>query len=272
MALDEKTLRTRLAFIRYVYEHGVDQAHRPHPFDTLSVLTLHDAAELFMHLALEHHDPQRKKQIAFMEYFSLLPSLSGRTPIERLNTARVGLKHSGVLPASSAIAEFPTAVLSFLGDNCHALLGIDFNRVSMVDLVRSDDVRAHLQSAEAAIVDGEGIKAMGELAIAFAKLTDIHELIGAPPEYLDQFPTAGRFWNTGEIGALRSVVSVLALGLDLRRWARFKRLVPQVVRASVGEVQYGLAEWTGDPPTPADLQFCLDFVVQSALRLEGEEP
>lgn len=68
----------------------------------------HDAVELFMHLALEHHDPRRKRgRVEFMEYFTLL-SLTGRTSIDRLNTARVVLKHAG-LPRRSPRAECASA-------------------------------------------------------------------------------------------------------------------------------------------------------------------
>src|SRR5687768_16603980 len=116
MALDEKSVRRRLGFIRYLYHRAAEQSRQPHPLDTISVLMFHDAVELFMHLALEHHDPARatsvKQRVQFMDYFNLLPALKGRTPIERLNTARVGFKHSGVPPSTEPVSEFPIVTLN----------------------------------------------------------------------------------------------------------------------------------------------------------------
>jgi hypothetical protein len=276
MALDDKALRSRLAFIRYLYHRGVEQARQPHPFDVMSVLMFHDAVELFLHLVLEHHDPARKRgKVEFMQYFDLLP-LKGRTSIDRLNTARVGLKHSGLPPGPGSVVEFPGVVLNFLEENCRdLLLGVDFSRVSMVDLVRSDRVRPHLQSAQEAIASGDGIQAMSQVGVAFAKLVDEHEVIGPPPDVLNEYPfrvSSGLFWGQAEdIGKIRAVVSVLALGLDFRRWVRFSRLTRPVVRVSVGEVQYGNVEWEGPPPSLDSCRECMDFVVESALRLESIE-
>ena len=43
----------RLALIRYLYIQGVDQSEQPEPMALLSILTFHDAVEMFCHLACE---------------------------------------------------------------------------------------------------------------------------------------------------------------------------------------------------------------------------
>ena len=52
--LDPKLVRSRLAFVRHLYRHGVEQADQPEPLRAFSILTFHDAAELFLGLALDH--------------------------------------------------------------------------------------------------------------------------------------------------------------------------------------------------------------------------
>ncbi len=53
--IGESSMR-RLAFIRYLYGDAVRQSQLPEPMCAASVLTFHDAAELFLVLACEHKD------------------------------------------------------------------------------------------------------------------------------------------------------------------------------------------------------------------------
>jgi len=54
--LDKSTIIKRLAFIKYLYKLAVDQSRRPEPLCSASILTFHDAVELFLQLASEHLD------------------------------------------------------------------------------------------------------------------------------------------------------------------------------------------------------------------------
>lgn len=53
MPLNHKTV-SRLAFIRFLHHHGVQQSRLPEPQSSASVMTLHDAVEAFLLLAGEH--------------------------------------------------------------------------------------------------------------------------------------------------------------------------------------------------------------------------
>ncbi len=278
--LNTQTIRTRLAFIRYLFRRALEQSRQPYPGQAVSVLTFHDAVELFLHLAFEHAGLTGKTDVKFLEYWGRLAdaspplNLSGKTSMDKLNRARVSLKHYGMPPSPGDVEGFRGSVTSFFEDNCTRVFGVDFERVSMVDLVRSDQVRPHLAATEDAIATGDGVRAMNELALAFAKLVDEHEIIGPPPDVVPdgsiRGTPAGLFWNSGEIEKLRAVVSVVALGLDFRRWVRFRRLVPMAVRVSVGETHYGNLEWSGPAPVLTDCQESFDFVIESALKLEAE--
>jgi hypothetical protein len=50
-----KDLTRRLVFVRYLYELGVEQSHKPEPFAAVAVLTFHDACEMFLQIAAEHN-------------------------------------------------------------------------------------------------------------------------------------------------------------------------------------------------------------------------
>ena len=63
----------RLAFIKYLYEVGVEQSRKAEPFCQISILTLQDAIELFLGLASEFIGVEKlPKDIKFMQYWGLI--------------------------------------------------------------------------------------------------------------------------------------------------------------------------------------------------------
>ena len=61
----------RLVFIKYLYTQGLTQSKQSPPLSSASVLSFHDAVELFLHLTLEHVGAS-KKDPSFMEYWDLI--------------------------------------------------------------------------------------------------------------------------------------------------------------------------------------------------------
>ena len=63
-------------------------------------------------------------------------------------------------------------------------------------------------------------------------------------------------------------MKVLALGVDYRKYSKFKRLTPHVARMAGGQWRTVRRASRGETaPTHGDVLFCLDFVVESALAL-----
>ena len=90
----EESIVRRLAFIKYLYAVAIEQSKRPEPLCSASILTFHDAIELFLRLASEHKNVG-KKELTFMDYWNILdPKLPAGYPTQkesmrRLNSARV---------------------------------------------------------------------------------------------------------------------------------------------------------------------------------------
>ncbi len=79
----------RLAFARYLYGLGVEQSRRPQPFSAVAILHFHDAVELFLQLAAEHHN-ESTKGIQFEQYWERLePHLNGQRLAERETMRRL---------------------------------------------------------------------------------------------------------------------------------------------------------------------------------------
>jgi hypothetical protein len=75
------------------------------------------------------------------------------------------------------------------------------------------------------------------------------------------------------LGAMHAGMRVLMLGVDYRRFAKFERLTPRVFMTFGSAPNYTITDWTPPPHsaferTEDDADFCIEFVVESALRLQ----
>jgi hypothetical protein len=114
-ALDANTVR-RLAFIRFLYAQGQDQAKRPQPLAATALLSFHDAMEMLLLLAAEHLKVNLPKGTTFEGYWDQIAQqsgtqLPGRPAMRRMNNSRVNFKHHGSIPSatdwSSSVATSP---------------------------------------------------------------------------------------------------------------------------------------------------------------------
>lgn len=291
--LDEVTLRRRLAFIRYLYSIGVEQSRQPEPCGAASILTFHDSIELFLQLASEHLD-SGAQQPDFMAYWELLAkklpngTLSQKESMRRLNKSRGNLKHAGTLPSSLDIEAFRASVSNFFEENTPTVFGLTFGSISLASLVKCTEARSSLEEAGNLIQEGKLEEALEKIAIAFARLLSDHDKrnrawFGHSPFLFGESFSLGdtRFTQTRDyshqrfadkvhksIESIQSGMKILSLGLDYRRYVKFKLLTPHVTLFMDGGYEVvRLRE--NQPPSIDECRFSHDFVVESALHLQG---
>jgi len=137
----------RLAFIKYLYQVAVEQSQRLEPLCSTSILTFHDAIELFLQLASEYLDVGKGRP-SFMEYWEILASTSKlpegvliqKESMRRLNKARVALNHHGILPSKLGIEAFRASVTNFFEENTPLIFDIKFSEISLIELVRYEKI------------------------------------------------------------------------------------------------------------------------------------
>ncbi len=295
MIIAEDVIR-RLAFIRYLYKVAYDQSKRPDPLCAASILTFHDAIELFLQLASEKVDVG-KERISFMDYWDiLLPQLpegglTQKESVRRLNRARVALKHHGNLPSSSDIEAFRATATNFFEENTSIVWNIRFNEVSLVELVKNESVNMNLKESEKLLHQQKMEEALGKAAIAFRQLIDEYgntkriEYGYSPFSFGEDFTFHSSFFMdvrdhrlsafidkvVSSIDQLSEALRILSWGIDYRRYVKFQLLTPMVERNTNGEYI------TNDARTRRgskhvisieDVNFCIDFVIESAIVLQ----
>lgn len=267
-----------------------------------AVLTLQDAVEMFLLLACEHLNAGVDERTNFEKYFVLADAvltgqgrsaLSGKASMMRLNKARVGLKHYGNYPAVEQLEDFRSATASFLEDNTRLVFDVEFNAISMVDLVTCKEAQQSLREAEALVRQSNYPDAIGKIALAYHQLIQDYERTKLKHGYRSafQFSESFRFVRgrhlvssvgvkereferfvdnvATSIDALADAVRVLSFGLDYRRFARFDALTPRVWHVLGGMTNVAPPSIPGT--TEEECRFCFDFVIDAAIRLQEFE-
>ena len=265
---------------------GVQQSRQAEPMSSASILTFHDSVELWLQLASEVWDVKPKADQDFMGYWEILqPKLSGghlsqKESMRRLNKARVGLKHSGIWPNRGVMDDLRTSVTAFFENNTPmAFGGRKFGEISLVDLVQYPVTRETLKLAEDFLGKSKFKESLEKLGIAFAQLVDEYEATKKGHFGRSPFFFGPRFFRSDglardrsfdqfreSIEALQDAMKILSLGIDYRRYARFRLYTP-------------IVHWKYDPEwlpgqavaTAEACGFCLDFVIESAIQLQGAE-
>jgi len=298
-----KTGVRRLAFIRFLFNLAVEQSRKPEPLSAASLLAFHDAIELFLQLASEYLNVG-KRAVDFLEYWDLLSSklspkgLTQKESMRRLSKARVALKHHGTLPSKLDIDDFRVNATSFFAENTPIVFGIQLHDVSLVELVQYEKARDHLKEAEKSLKEDKREDALDNVACAFEELIRDYEstkigkfgrspfFFGRDMTFQSSFflgfrrPLAGSGFDRDGMAefvdkvresllSLQSAVKILSLGIDYRRHIKFKLLTPHVSLDEHGEWAVN-REMRGSKGIPAeeDVQFCIDFVIESAISLQ----
>lgn len=281
----------RLALIKYMFNSALDQSNQPEPLCGLSILTFHDCIELFLHLALEKLTNQTKDH-QFLQYWDLISrklgrSLTGREEMERLNKSRVNFKHHGILPSTLDVEGYRSSCMNFFNENTNPIFGIDFESISLINLVKYPDVQSMLQTAEKMMGEGNLQESMNAIGTAFQiminsymkrkttnsgrspfffcepmKFASGHSL-SKPDNDLKRFVDITR----KSIDSMQEALKIISLGLDFRRYVKFDYLTPFVSQAASGKYVIDI-DSRNSPITIEDCEFCINFVIDSALKLQ----
>lgn len=96
-----------------------------------------------MQLASEYLNIRVPRDQHFLGYWDLLNTslapntLPYRGPMDRLNKARVALKHHGNLPSRLDLEEFARVAINFLDESTRLVFDVSLDSISMLDFVAS---------------------------------------------------------------------------------------------------------------------------------------
>ena len=172
----EEVILRRLSLIKHLYRAGLEKAALPETISFSSILLLHDAIEMFMNLVAEKLGIKKGKQNIFlMDYFDLIPELTLKASVNKINKRRNTLKHDGIVPGKVEIDDTCSIAKYFFEENTKIIFDKDFNQVSIFDLITFDKVREFLKAADALYEEDKFEEAADEVAKSHFHLLQIEK-------------------------------------------------------------------------------------------------
>lgn len=289
--MDELTTK-RLAVIKQLYLHGIDQSYEVEPMNGFSILSFHDSVEMFMKLCAEVRGVKIDRNVNFGDYFTKIPDLQCNATMASLNNKRVGLKHNGTIPSNMDVEISRVNVTDFFEQNTPLFFNVRFEDISLISLITYNSVREYLIKAQKEISEKDYISSIQNSQIAFKELLYIHKednsmMYISPFQMTQDFTFLNSFFmgirtdnrKLGEfvdrVGKsfeeIENTVSIIGFGIDYKRYCKFKLLAPLMNIWYDGEKRSYEAYNNLNDGRICDnknAMFCLNFVIDSALRLQ----
>jgi len=291
----EPTHLQRLAFIKYLFSVGVNQSYQLEPIYGLSILFFHDSVEMFLQLSLEKLN-LAKGDRGLMKYFEIIDTklknknLSQKESMRRLNEARNGLKHDGIIPSRLDIESFRATTQAFFTENCPIIFQSEFGEISLINSITFERPKKCLKQARTDFDKGLIYESIQNLILSFTYLiTDYEEskkskferspfFFGDTVRSFDRFHSAFSAEHkklrdfadkvSESIGAIQTAIKILSFGIDYKKYVRFNSIVScvDVLISDSGYVHpYKKREVK---LSKEELDFCINFIVESALKLQ----
>lgn len=274
MTIDEIT-KKQLLKIKSLYNYGLSTLESSQQYKAFSILNFHDCVELLMILYAKSIDV-KIDNIPFMGYWEEIKKkaekdkniveLEHKCQMRKLNEIRVNIKHKGIFPDSDEINDCQVYTKSFLELHFEKCFGVNFNELSLVNLIEDEKLRKMLKDAEELILNDEYKESINLSEKAFTQLIDkydksklvfdsahIYSEVSALL-YEDQYLSIinQRFETIFE-----SII-ILSHNINFKRFIIFKIIIDQSSKKeSINKI--------------SNANFCIQFVVDSYLKMQEYE-
>ena len=127
----------------------------------IAISMLQDACELYIWALIKERSLPWKENAGFTANITTIQNekipLPSHAKLLELNKVRVNFKHYGVLPAPDDAKKYQFYVEDFLRSAMLEHFAVNFDDLSIVDLVADANIREHLRSADGRLPECRGI-------------------------------------------------------------------------------------------------------------------
>ena len=281
----------RLSFIKYILTIGLEQSNKPEPLCGISILQFHDSVELFLQLIFEKVGGS-KKDIRFMKYWEEIDNklknknLTQKEIMRKLNDARANLKHVGIIPSKLNVEVFKESTLDFFNENCLLVFNINFEEITLIEIIKYKRTRELLKEANDYYNKNQLEESLQSIALSFEYLLLDYEETKKDKfghslfEARDRFRFLSSFhfksidrelseFVNGTIASIKEIqeiVKLLGFGIDYKKYIKFKSIIPMVIFTA--DVKPHFENLKGENFNKNDLDFCINFIVETSLKLQ----
>jgi hypothetical protein len=303
----DAALLKRLTYAKYLYYTSIDQIRSTSPIVAAeALLRIHDAIEIFQRFVLDSLNVNVPNDLKFMEFWERVKIATTKEPpyknrVALLNDMRGGFKHKAICPNPADLRDVAAVIQPFFAEVCRDFLGVDFDKVSLADLVDDDRARERLHKADDLIESQNYGEALSEIAIALhivlaqkyprspwastSDLLDTGPSSDRPPRipyhrYGNVLSGAGDLIHKIEEGFEKlhdrisrqaDLLEMLIWRIDLQEYSKFAQFAPYVSETGGGNFYVVQRGGMQRPLTKRDARFCFQFVLDSALSIQQQK-
>lgn len=272
MTLD-KSILSRLSLIKYYFEIGYEQSLQNPPSCYFSILTFHDAVELFLVLGGEFLNATVNGKMFILDYWNVINQeikrnnnkLSLKASFKKFNQLRKNFKHYGIIPNKEDIEYFRIIIRNFFEENTPIIFGIQFEDITLVDLVQIDKVKNVL-------IEVQNLREKENYRNSLSKLGYAYRILikDFKNKYRNIFNDDVDFDIPNEIknelNYIYSRLEIALLGIDYRRYITFDLYTTHCNQIDLSSFFDGIEKKTYKKE---DVDFCMKFVIDCAIRIQN---
>ena len=296
--MENEVILQRLSYIKYLYFKGEEQARQAEVVAGFSILAFHDAIEMFLMLMYEHLDCGNDKNYKTIDdYLGSIPNIKMKESVKSLNKCRISMKHQGQFPSKADIEKHRINAHSFLQENALSLLNLDFDSISLINLVSFEECKHFLNIAQRKRDEDKYYESIAETRKAFNSMLSEFEnskqywynslfSIGRKPrDTYKEFIRETTIKNGDKykawfedvdktINDLRDVVKIISIGIDYKQYALFNAVAPKVWlweddSYEVREIESYFYNRVNANKELCDL--CINFVIDCAVKIQDSD-
>jgi hypothetical protein len=260
------------------------------------LIALHDALDNFTGAIVTHLNITLPQEGKFITTLNLIqeyekkanPSfiLISRNELVQLNTLRNNIKHQGIIPNIKHTKTLIAPILAFFREYSQRYFNLEWDFISLVDLIKKDTVKAALKKVEDLINRAKYKEALNEMAIIKFQVFDEQLMrikfdpkwhFGSRSEKAEELRKSRNIFlehDDDVFSDLYDRTKFLERGINRTLMDKFEALTAKVGINNLADWKYllkhdrnwGKINWTREISI-----FCFDFLIDAIIKYQGRD-
>ncbi|MCE9653247.1 MAG: hypothetical protein K8Q89_09400 [Nitrosarchaeum sp.] len=277
----------KLALSKQIFQRGLIHSQSEANVDKLMAVILFDlSTETVLNAVVTSIDSSKSPSDGFPSLLnqveSLLTSTSlgnipDRANILRVHNIRNDAQHDARYPNNSEVSDCQTYTRDFLKKIVEQSWGLNFEQISLTDLIQNKKIQTILKEANQALEKKDIQTAINESVTGLEKALNSvgNALVGGSTMYFfDNIVTTSSFNGmkgndriTRSFKKMQDTLRFVSLGLDYAKYLKFKSITGQPLFSVGSEKPSSFFDQKKDP-TINDAEFTVAFAIDSILMIE----
>lgn len=296
MAINKEILLKRLSVVKLLFRNANEITQQSELTAYLSILSFHDAVDMYLNIAVEHLElkPKSRNETYLKDLIELIPNIRHKSSMLKLNMNRNSIKHNSVSLGRLEVDSAKLNTFEFFNDNTKEIFDFEFEDISLFELLKYEKTKQLLTQAQIALHKGNFDEGVLFSADAFNNLIKDYKENKHNPFTTARFEftkkvnySPGSFMEekhkieqrleptikeiNQNFSNINSALEILALGLDYRKYAKYRAIVPSYFIFDKTANTYNYHSHYGKHWSKENVEFLIDYVIDSALKLQDFE-